>query len=70
MARSRAAVGNHHPFNLVLDFLHILAFEIYNISISDAPIHGSFARASEINGLFVEKERIKEYKSKQSMRYR
>lgn len=57
--------SNHHPFNLVLDFLHILAFEIYNISISDAPIHGSFARkASEINGLFVEKERIKEYKSK------
>lgn len=57
--------SNHHPFNLVLDFLHILAFEIYNISISDDQIHGSFARkASEINGLFVEKERIKEYKSK------
>ena len=57
--------SNHHPFNLVLEFLHILAFEIYNISISDVQIHGSFARkASEINGLFVEKERIKEYKSK------
>ena len=33
--------------------------------IFDVQIHGSFARkASEINGLFVEKERIKEYKSK------